>query len=192
MTDSRVVFFARARGRGTQRPSMFVQQTKLENITGIAAYVSRRISLTLLVFTLFGALITVASIAAGQILLFLVFGVLTLAALFALIGGSARRGSTGVIIHAGATEHSPINFGQFGEQRSRMGNFLHALLRPLLSLFGVFTAFDVLIAPPGEDAELIVAELGALIFDLQSRGNLAGEHWGVQTAGSGQQRGQGI
>jgi hypothetical protein len=178
VTDSRVVFYARARGRGTQRPSMLVQQTKLENVTGLAAYVSRRISLTLFMFVLFGAFASLNTLTTAPTLGVLL-GVLTAAGIVALIGGAARRGTTGVLLHAGASDASPILFGQFGEQRSRMGQLIHTLFGPLLALFGVHTAFDVLIGFPGEQSEQLVAELGALITDLQNRGSMAAGHWGV-------------
>jgi len=182
VTDARVVFFARARGRGTQRPSALVQQTKLEHVTGLAAYVSRRISLALFLVTIFLALITLGSLAGRAWLFVIIFGVLTAGCIMLLAGGAAKRGSVGVIIHSSATQASPISFGQFGEQRSPLGNLVHTLFAPLLALFGVFTAFDVLVGLPGQDSDQIIAELGALIFDLQTQGNLAGSHWGVEAA----------
>lgn len=182
VTDARIVFFARARGRGTQRPSMLIQQTKLDNVTGLAAYVSRRMSLTLLLLVLFGAFLTLISLVTFNILFLFIFGALTFAGILALAGGAAKRGSTGVIIHSGATDASPIGFGRFDEQRSGIGQLIHAIFGPLFALFGVHTAFDVLIGFPGQDSEEIIGELGALIFDLQSRGSLAEEHWRDQSA----------
>jgi hypothetical protein len=178
VTDARVVFFARAQGRGTQRESALVQQTKLEHITGLASYVSRRISLALVILTVLLALVTIGFVAARDWRLAIIFGALTAGCLILLFGGAARRGSVGVLIHSDATQASPISFGQFGDQRSAIGNLIHALFAPLLALFGVFTAFDVLVGFPGEDSDRIIAELGALIFDLQTRGDLAESHWG--------------
>ncbi len=51
VTDSRVVFYAKAKGRGTQRGSTLVQQTNVADITGLTAYVSRRVSLILFCLT---------------------------------------------------------------------------------------------------------------------------------------------
>ena len=45
VTDSRVVFYAKAKGRGTQRGSTLIQQTNVADVTGMTAYVSRRVSL---------------------------------------------------------------------------------------------------------------------------------------------------
>jgi len=185
VTDSRVVFYARARGRGTQRPSALVQQTKLEHITGLSAYVSRRISLLLIAVTLVLALAFLAAVKTHAGLEAVIFGALTAGCVTMLIRGAANRGSVGVAIHSGSTQASPIGFGQFGEQHGPLGSLLHGLLRPILAMFGAYTAFDVLVGFPGEDADQIIAELGALIFDLQTQGDLARSHWGVETAGAG-------
>lgn len=182
VTDSRVVFFARAKGRGTQRPSALVQQTKLEHVTGLAAYVSRRFSLGLFLFTVALALITLWALSNKIWIYVIIFGTITAVCVALLLGGAAKRGSVGVIIHSSATQASPISFGQFGEQRSALGSVIHLLLSPMLALFGVYTAFDVLVGFPGQDSDKVIAELGALIFDLQTQGNLAGSHWGVEAA----------
>src|ERR1700722_15060733 len=51
VTNARLIFYAKAKGRGTQRESRVVQQTRMQDITGIAAYVSYRISLVLMILT---------------------------------------------------------------------------------------------------------------------------------------------
>jgi len=183
VTDSRVVLYARARGRGTQRPSALIQQTKLEHITGLAAYVSRRISLPLLVLTFFLALATLIELARHSWLPMAILAVLTAGCVILLITGAAKRGSVGVMIQSGSTQASPISFGQFGEQqRGALSGLFHALFQPLLTMLGVFTAFDVLLGFPGMDSDQVIAELGALIFDLQTRGNLAETHWRLRPA----------
>ena len=47
-----MVFYAQVYPRGTQKASWIFQQTKLEDISGLSANVSRRISLGLVVLTL--------------------------------------------------------------------------------------------------------------------------------------------
>lgn len=175
VTDARVVFYARAKGRGTQRGSALVQQTKIGDITGMSAFVSHRVSLGWLITTAILGLITLSSLAGGRWGYFVVFGLLLGVAIAMLVRGAAKRGSVGVMIHGASTQQSPIAFGQFGETHG----LIYRLLSPLLGLLGVHSAFDVLIGFPGRDAEQVIAELGALIFDLQSRGSLAGTHWGV-------------
>lgn len=183
VTDSRVVFYARARGRGTQRESALVQQTKLEDITGLAAYVSHRISLGWLVASVVAGLIALAAVLAHQPVWVFIWLIIFAVCLAALFGSGARRGSAGVIIHARSTMASPIGFGHFGTQRS--SSVFRLFWLPFLLLFRAYTAFDVTLGAPGEDSNLVIAELGALIMDLQTRGNLAEGHWGV-APGNGQ------
>jgi hypothetical protein len=185
VTNCRVVFYARARGRGTQRSSTLVQQTKLEHITGLAAYVSRKVSLALFLFTLWWGLGTLVALLSRHWLSVLIGAALTAVCVVLLRRSAATRGSVGVLIHSGATQASPIGFGQFGEQPGLLGSLFRGLLQPLLALFGVHTAFDVLVGFPGQDSDQIIAELGALIFDLQTQGDLAGTHWGVTTGAAG-------
>ena len=185
VTDARVVFYARAKGKGVQRASMLVQQTKVADVTGLTAFVSHRISVGwLVVVTILGLDFLISLLQALQSwsdswLHLVISGLLLAGAIAMMLRGAAKRGTVGVQIHSGATQQSPIGFGQFGEQRGAIGQFIHNLLTPFLALMGVYDAFDVLLGFPGQDAETVIAELGALVFDIQTRGNLAGTHWGV-------------
>jgi hypothetical protein len=184
VTDARVVFYARAKGKGVQRASMLVQQTKVADVTGLTAFVSHRISVGWLVVVTILGLNFLTSLPALQSwsdswLYLVISGLLLAGAIAMMLRGAAKRGTVGVQIHSGATQQSPIGFGQFGEQRGAIGRFIHNLLSPFLALMGVYDAFDVLLGFPGQDAETVIAELGALVFDIQTRGNLAGTHWGV-------------
>ncbi|HKU11552.1 MAG TPA: hypothetical protein VJQ61_10055 [Sinomonas sp.] len=181
VTDARVVFFARARGRGTQRPSALVQQTKLDSVTGVSAYVTHRISLGWFVLAVFTGLWLLGSVLAGSLWLVIFWGALFAGTIWMLVRGAARKGSVGVQIQASSSEQSLLAFGQFGEQRGFFGALVHSVISPVLGLLGVYTAFDVLLGFPGEDAEKVVAEIGALVFDMQSRGSLAAQRWGVPT-----------
>jgi hypothetical protein len=178
VTDSRVVFYAKARGRGTQRGSTLIQQTSVADITGITAYVSRRVSLALFflacVFLLFG----LTSFFVVRPVAFFWF-ILAVICVIALVGGAAKRGSTGVIINSRNDGHSPISFGTFSTRRGFIGSLTQALGAPFFSLFGIFTVFDVLDGYPGPDSTQIISELGALILDIQTRGDLAYSHYGL-------------
>jgi hypothetical protein len=180
VTDARVVYYARAKGRGTQRPSALVQQTKIEHITGVQAYVSKRLSLLLVVLACWFGLDAIISLFARFVLPALVFLVLTAICVTILVVEGAKRGVVGVTIYSRAAGPSPIHFGRY-VRRGFIGA-ASSLSRPLLALFGVFTAFDVLVGFPGPDAEAVIAELGALILDLQTRGDLAAEHWVARPA----------
>jgi hypothetical protein len=188
VTDSRVVFYAQARGRGMQRASSLVQQTKLEDITGLAVYVSHRISIGLALVTGGCGLIALAALLTRQWFWLIVWAVVTGACAAVLFGGGTKRGSTGVIIHSRATMASPVGFGNFGTQR---GGILRLLLLPFVLFFRAYNAFDVALGAPGEDCDQMIEELGALILDLQTRGAPADGHWGVDT-GQGPVRSSGM
>ncbi len=184
MTDTRVVFYAQAKGRATQRRSTLMQQTNVADITGLTAYVSRRISLGLLFFTCVFFLFALISLAFSTRIA-LIWFILVIVCIVALAGGAARRDTAGVIINSRSDGHSPISFGTFDVRRGFVGGVMHTLGRPFLSLFGVHTVFDVLVGSPGEHSTQIINELGALILDLQTRGDLAFEYY---SADPGQQQ----
>jgi hypothetical protein len=181
VTDSRVIFYATAKGRGTQRGSMLMQQTNVADITGVAAYTSRRISLGLIFLSGLFALFTVSTLFVAPVFA-LLWLIATVICVVALVGGAARRGSTGVMIFSRDSGRSPINFGTFNAQRGWIGSMAQTLGGPFLSVFGVFTVFDVLQGHPGQDTYQIITELGALILDLQTRGDLAYEYYGIGPA----------
>jgi hypothetical protein len=62
---------------------------------------------------------------------------------------------------------------------------MHSLGGPFRAIFGAATVFDVLVSFPGQDTDNIINELGALILDLQTRGDLAYAHYGL---GAGQRQ----
>jgi ribosomal protein L24E len=178
VTDSRVVFYAKAKGRGTQRGSTLIQQTNVADITGMTAYVSRRVSLVLFFLTCVFLLFAFSSLFIVRPVAVFWF-ILAVICIIALVSGAARRGSTGVIISSRDDGHSPISFGTFQTRRGFIGSLTQALGAPFFSVFGIFTVFDVLDGYPGQDSSQIISELGALILDIQTRGDLAYEHYGV-------------
>jgi hypothetical protein len=185
VTDSRVLFFATYERRGGRKRSIILQETQVEHVTGVTAFVSRSVSLWGLVIVgligLFGliALLEESTGPGIALLLIAAFGA------FLLTQGLGRRGTVGVRIHSGATQASPLGFGQLGESRGRLRAMLEAALGPygqlLSAASGPQDASDLLMALPGPDAERVIVELGALIADLQSKGSLAGTHWGVHS-----------
>ena len=178
VTDSRVVFYAKAKGRGTQRGSTLIQQTNVADVTGMTAYVSRRVSLVLFFLTCVFLLFGLFSLFVVRPVAFLWF-ILAAICVIALVAGAAKRGSTGVIITSRNDGHSPISFGTFQTRRGLIGSLTQALGSTFFSVFGIFTVFDVLDGYPGQDSGQIISELGALILDIQTRGDLAYEHYGV-------------
>jgi hypothetical protein len=183
VTGARIMFFASYDRRGGRKRSIVLQETQVEHVTGITAFVSRRFSVwaALLVglFGLFGLISLVKGSAGSGLFLLIIAG----AGAFLLARGLGNSGTVGVRIHSGSTQASPLGFGELGEPAGRFWMLIQSLLGPfghvLAAATGPQSASDLLVALPGPDAERVVTELGALIADLQSKGTLAGTHWGV-------------
>ena len=189
VTDARVVFFAWATGRGTQGRSQLVQQVKLEDVRGFSAYVTNRLSTFLLVLTIWSGLATIGTLFSLLLPLTLLFAILTGVCFALLFTEWAQRGYAGVTLQARHVSDSAVDFGG----RPASNNLLVTLLLwPMLVFVHVFlrsyTAFDVVFGRPGKDSEAIIAELGALIMDLQTQGTYASQHWGVQGEGPASSR----
>jgi hypothetical protein len=178
VTDSRVVFYARAQGRGTQRPSAIMAQTKISEISGVSAYIFRRFALGYIIGAIiFGiaGLVSLVKYPFGAIISLLICA----GCILALIGGAAHRGGTGVQIYSSSENGAPVGFGRWEHRRGIIGQFTHAFTGPITSIFGVYTVWDVVDGMPSEHSDLIISELGALILDLQTRGDLVFEHYGA-------------
>lgn len=187
VTDSRVVFYAWARGMGTRPGSALIQQVKLEDVSGFSAYISRRVSVFLMLLAAVFSTATVTAVLASKGTAAVILAILAVASILTLFTDAAQRGNAGVTIHSREAATSPVAFGGIGV-RSALLQALFAvalffIFPPLLLLrilLRSYTAFDVASGRPGDDSAAIIAELGALIMDLQTRGTFAGEHWGVQ------------
>ena len=179
VTDLRIIFFAVAHARlGTRRGSTLVFETKLDQVTGIAALVSRRISFFWVLMTAILGLATLFQLLGGNTVPAFVLLVLAAGAGFLVYRSIQLGGSVGLAVHSLGSQPSPISVGEVREG-ARVGYFTSA--RSFVgSILGRPTAMDVAFGIPGEDAHLVVAELGALIMDLQSKGSLAAERWGVE------------
>lgn len=183
VTDARIVFFAQARGGGAQRTNAIMQQAKLEDVTGLYTYVTRRLDVILIGLTCVFALATlVALISHANILETIFLVLLTAGGVCALLVGGADRSGAGVRIYSRMTQGHPIQFGDFRAHGGLIEFLVIFFLWPFLLVrrfFSPDSAFDVMVGRPGPDSERIIAELGALVLDLQTRGLLAAEHWGV-------------
>jgi hypothetical protein len=179
VTDLRLIFYAVARPRaGTRRGSTLVFQTKLDSITGLATIVSRRVSAFWVFMTAILGLATLFQLLQGNTTAALVLLVLAAGSGFLVYRSIQLGGSVGLEVHSVGSQPTPVAIGEVREGAG-VGFFTSA--RSFVgSILGRPTAFDVAIGIPGEDAHLVIAELGALIMDLQSKGSLAGERWGVE------------
>jgi len=183
VTDARVMFFATYERRGGRKRSMVLQETQLGQITGLTAFVSRSFSLWTVLLVALLALSGVGGIlgeSKGNGFLLLVIAAF---GAFLISRGLGSRGTIGVRIHSASTQASPLGFGELGDGTGRLRGMIETLLGPFGQLLsgavGPQDASDLLVALPGPDAERVIVELGALIADMQSKGTLAGTHWGV-------------
>jgi Double zinc ribbon len=183
VTDSRLIFFSTFTRRRQRHRSMLIQETQLEHVTGLGAYVARSFNVFAFVVACLVGILGLAALTQGQpgfgLLLLLASGV----AIAALLQGLGYAGSVGLGVQSGAMQGTAIGFGgQVGHEREPRG-WMRLLLGPFGRIFaflsGPTNAADLLMAMPGPDAEQVIVELGALIKDLQSKGSLAGSHWDV-------------
>lgn len=179
VTSARAVFYASVEPRGAQRASWLLQQTKVEDISGLSVLVSRRLSPGLLLLSIFFGLAAIGTLLTVVLIpLTVLFVIATVICLIFLVRDAASRGSIAVSIHSRENGHSPINFGH-GRPVGSVGMLGRVFLWPVLLFFPSYSAMDVALGAPAEDAAKLVHELGALIIDLQTHGTMAYEHWGI-------------
>lgn len=190
VTDSRVVFYAHSTGFLFQRPSTLIRETKLSEISGIIAYVSRRFSLALLWVSI---VLGVSGIACVFTLILIPLALLlwffSLICFVALLAGRGRIGSTIIRIHT----KEGISAVDVGGTESVAGSIVAvfgAIFHPWRIILGAVTAADLaLYGLPGQDSDEVVADLGALIQDLQTRGDTAAAYWQVPSPEAAAERG---
>jgi hypothetical protein len=180
VTDSRVVFFAYSNGFFLQKPSILVRETKIKEITGIHAYVTRRFSFALLWASI---ILGISGIAFALTFIGIPFALLLWLAsaicFLAQLTGHGRVGTTVIRIHS---KHgvSPVHLGGAVSAAASVRSVLGAIFPPWrLILGGTTAAYLTAFGLPGTDSDQVVAELGALIQDLQTRGDLAAPYWQV-------------
>jgi hypothetical protein len=180
VTDARVVFYAQVYPRGTQKASWLFQQTKLEDISGLFAHVSRRLSLGLVVLTLVFGFLTLGTLLTVVLIpLAVVFAIITVLLAIALVRDASRRGDVGVVINSRENENSPIAFGHLPRERGFLDALGRLLIFPIALFLRSYSALDVVAGDPGDNASELLHELGALIIDLQTRGTMAYPEWNI-------------
>jgi hypothetical protein len=177
VTDARVVFYAQVYPRGTQKASSIFQQTKLEDISGLSAHVSRRISLGLVVLILACGIATLVTL--FLIPLAFLFAILTVVFIIVLVRDASRGGDVGVVINSRENDNSPIGFGHNPRQRGFLDSLGRLLIFPVALFLRSYSAWDVVAGDPADDAEALLHELGALLIDLQTRGTMAYPEWNI-------------
>lgn len=179
VTDARVIFYAQVYPRGTQKAGWLFQQTKLEDISGLSAHVSRRVSLGLVVLTLFCGFATLVTLVTLLLPLTFLFAILTVVLAVVLVRDATRRGDVGVVIKSRENNNSPIAFGHLPQQRGFLDTIGRLLIFPIALFLRSYSAFDVVAGDPADHANELLHELGALIIDLQTRGTMAYPDWNI-------------
>ncbi len=155
VTNQRVIFVGE--GAAWRGSSIIVREVHLPDVSGVSSYYGAGIHFGLLVAGIVSTLIVLGLMTREPLLALL----LVVPALLFWWAVKAKGKTIVMSIYTRAQSESPI---AFAAQKSRF-----AMLR--------FDAVRAVIAEPGPDAELVIREIGALILDLQTRGNLAVESW---------------
>jgi hypothetical protein len=168
VTDSRIILHSQA--RKTSGRTSLLEEVRIETVTGFGSHIDRGLGL-------FGTIVLIIWAIAGLRELFTGsagFGLLMLVLTALVILVSYYYGRLGLRIYTNNSSPGPIGFGNFSVSR------IQGLLGPLAVLgmmIGGVRASDVLYCFPEKDAEEVVSELGALVFDLNRQGTLAGTQW---------------
>lgn len=158
VTNRRLIFVSESQGVAGR--SVLVRDTHLADVSGTTGYVGKGLSIGRVVLMIVLALI--------GLLLGLHFWPLFLILLIPAYMAWRLLLSPGsqivLVIHARGQSESPIALA--AEQSSGF-----------LGLFGGHTRLAGVILGPGPDAEQAVQEIGALVLDLQTLGDVAMERW---------------
>jgi len=103
-----------------------------------------------------------------------VWGIVLLVIVALVVVMNYYYGRLGLRVYTSQSTPGPVAFGRFGNSR------FQGLLGPIALIGGIVggvQASDVLYCFPEADADDIIAELGALVFDLNRKGTLAGTQW---------------
>lgn len=174
VTDSRLLLHSSAL-KFTGRTTL-LQEVRLESVTGFGSYIDRGLGALGFLFALLATIAGIEEIVNGSTLYGIVL--LVIVALVAYI--SYRYGRLGLQVFTSQASVGPINFGRFGA--GRLQN-----LFPALSLVGAVIggvqATDVLYCFPEANANEVITELGALVFDLNRKGTLEQSAWDAVAPG---------
>lgn len=168
VTDSRIILHTSAM-KLTGRTAL-LQEVRLESVTGFGSYIDRGLGalgfLVLILFTVAG----IEQLFSGSKF----YGVVLLVIVGLTAFISYRYGRLGLQVFTSQASIGPINFGRFAASRLQS-------VFPTLSLvggvIGGVQATDVLYCFPEANANEVITELGALVFDLNRKGTLEGSQW---------------
>ena len=150
VTNRRILFVGE--GHTKVGRSILIREVQLPDVSGVSSYYDNRLSIA---YLMWAASVGVMIIELARIHI----GYILLSILPAWLVWKAVRKTIMLIIHSRSMDQSPV------------------ALVPAQSRFLFIRAERAVMGMPGPDTELLVSEIGALILDLQTRGNLAVEAW---------------
>ncbi len=172
VTDSRLLLHCSAL-KFTGRTTL-LQEVRLESVTGFGSYIDRGLGALGFLFALLSTVAGIEEISNGSRLYGIVL--LIIVALVAYI--SYRYGRLGLQVFTSQASIGPINFGRFGSGRLQS---LFPALGLVGAVIGGVQATDVLYCFPEANANEVITELGALVFDLNRKGTLEQTAWEAAT-----------
>jgi hypothetical protein len=167
VTDSRLLLYTATRKLSGRTWSL--AEVRIEAVKGISGDLDRGLGLVGSILFLLAAIGAIASLARGSAAI----GILLVIFLALVYLISYYYGRLGLVVHTQQVTPGAIAFGHY--RTPRVG-----VLGPVSTLFfmvfGV-NARDVLYCFPERNAEAVILELGALVFDLNRLGTLEGTQW---------------
>jgi hypothetical protein len=167
VTDSRLLMYSTTRKLSGRTWSL--AEVRIESVKGISGDLDRGLGLVGSILFLLAAIGAIASFARGSAGI----GILLVIFLALVYLISYYYGRLGLVVHTQQVTPGAIAFGHY---RTLRVSFLGPVSTLFFMVFGV-TSRDVLFCFPERDAEAVILELGALVFDLNRLGTLEGTQW---------------
>lgn len=158
VTNRRLIFASEAQGIAGR--SALVRETHIPDISGLTGYIGKGLSIGRVILIVILALIGIALGSAFWPL----FVFLAIPAYMAWRLLSSPGTEIILVVHARGQSESPVAL--VAEQATGM-----------FGLFGGHARLAGVVLGPGPDAERALQEIGALVLDLQSSGDMALERW---------------
>ena len=167
VTDSRIILYSTARKLSGR--VMTMEDIRIETIKGMVGFIDRGLNG-------FGTLVFVLAILASifALIKITIVGILLLVLLALIYLISYHWGRLGLTFYTQQVNEGAINFGY--HNNSRIGRLLGPFTTIVRMIFGV-NSQDVLDCFPERNAEEIITEVSALVFDLNRLGTIQGTQW---------------
>ena len=168
ITDSRLLLYSTTRKLSGR--TWTLREVRIEAVKGISAVLDRGLGLIGSILFLLATIGAIASFARGSAAI----GILLLVFLALVYLISYHYGRLGLTIHTQQVTPGALEFGW--HRRSRLAGSLGPVSTLFFMVFGV-SSTDVLFCFPERNAEAVILELGALVYDLNRVGTLEGTQW---------------